>query len=103
MIRVIYRWRVETERQADFAAWWHEGTLQIRASQPGAMGSTLCRSAEDPYCLVGLARWESRGHLEAFWRQAGTVEFEGATMEFTEIFDELDHLTAEQSQANWND
>jgi len=46
--------------------------------------------------MIGIARWESRDHLEAFWRQAGTVEFPGATMVSIEILDELDHLTVEQ-------
>lgn len=96
MTRVIYRWRVEPELQAEFASWWHEGTLRIRASQPGALGSTLCRSTEEPDCFIGIARWASRDHLEAFWKQAGTVEFRGATMESVEVLDELDHLTVEQ-------
>jgi len=38
----------------------------------------------------------SREHLEAFWSQAGTVEFSGATMESIEVLDELDHLTIKQ-------
>jgi heme-degrading monooxygenase HmoA len=93
VIRVVYRWHVEAATESAFVAWWHEGTLGIRASQPGAMGSTLCRSIKDPGQLVGIARWESRAHLEAFWGGAGAVEFPGATLEDVEIFDELDHLT----------
>jgi len=45
--------------------------------------------------MIGIARWESRDHLEGFWKQAGTVEFPGATMESIEILDELDDLTVE--------
>jgi len=46
--------------------------------------------------MIGIARWESKDHLEGFWRQAGTVQFPGATMESIEILEELDHLTVEQ-------
>lgn len=97
VIRVIYRWRVEPERQAEFAIWWHEGTLRIRASEPGAMGSTLCRSTEDPDCFVGIARWVSRDHVEAFWERTGigALEFRGTTTESIEILEELDHLTVD--------
>jgi hypothetical protein len=99
VIRVVYRWRVEPERQAAFIPWWHEGTLRIRASQSGAMGSTLCRSGDDRDVLVGIARWKSRRHVEAFWEEAGTVVFEGAVLESIELLDELDHLTIEQPGA----
>ena len=93
MIRVVYRWRVEQERQEEFARWWHEGTLRIRDANPGAFGSVLCRSTSDPALLVGIARWNSRSDLERFWQRTGKIEFAGSTMETIEILDELDDLT----------
>jgi len=93
MIRVLYRWRVDEKRQEQFARWWHEGTLRIRDGNPGALGSTLCRSTSDQALIVGIARWESRSHLQRFWERTGKVEFPGATMEAIEILDELDDLT----------
>jgi len=95
VIRVIYRWRIEDDRKADFMAWWHEGTMQIRATQPGAMGSTLLRSIDDGECLIGLARWESMEQLESFWERRSPLEFPGAVMVSLEILEEIDHLTIE--------
>jgi hypothetical protein len=95
VIRVIYRWRIEDDRKADFSAWWHEGTLRIRSTQPGAKGSTLLRSADDEDCLIGLARWQSREQLESFWERMSPLEFAGAVLLSLEILEEVDHLTLE--------
>jgi heme-degrading monooxygenase HmoA len=94
VIRVIYRWRIDADRAADFATWWHEGTLRIRSTQPGAMGSTLLRSTEDD-CLVGIARWETKEQLTSFWERMSSLEFPGAVMLSLEVLEEIDHLTLE--------
>lgn len=93
MIRVIYRWRVNADRRAAFASWWHEGTLRIRSSRPGAMGSTLLRPEADDTHFVAVARWNARKDLEAFWQDPGGSDFPGADLESVEILDELDDLT----------
>jgi hypothetical protein len=81
---------------SDFAAWWHEGTLRIRSTQPGAQGSTLLRSGgDDTEGLVGIARWESKAQLTAFWERMSPLEFSGAVLVSLEILEELDHLTLE--------
>jgi len=95
MIRVIYRWQIESHRQDDFATWWHDATLRIRSSQPGSKGSTLLRSPDDEDCLIGIARWESTEQLTAFWERMSPLEFPGATMRSLEILEEFDHLTVE--------
>jgi len=95
MIRVVYRWRLDPDRCADFAHWWHQMTLRIRSDQPGAMGSTLLRPGQDQAHLVGLARWESEEQLVAFWARMSPLEFPGAELESMEILEELDHLTLE--------
>jgi heme-degrading monooxygenase HmoA len=82
MIRVFYRWRVVAGAEATFRAWWHDGTLRIRNEQAGALGSCLLRSDTDPLSFTGLARWETREHLEAFWRSA-----EGQTNPYGELLD----------------
>jgi len=45
--------------------------------------------------FVGIARWESRAHVEAFWRGAGGDGFPGARLEGVEVLDELDDLMLE--------
>jgi hypothetical protein len=74
-------------------AWWHDGTMSIRSSHDGAMGSTLLRSAEATMEFVGVARWKSQEHLARFRRTADTLRFPGATLETIEVLDEIDDLT----------
>ena len=96
MIRAIYRWRVPPERQNDFVSWWHEGTVRIRTSKPGARGSTLLGADSDQGHCVAIARWESLEALTAFWDDPGGVQFEGADLVSVEILQEIDHLTVEE-------
>jgi heme-degrading monooxygenase HmoA len=95
VIRVIYRWHIDADRVADFATWWHDGTLRIRSTQPGALGSTLFRSQDDEDCLIGIARWESTEQLTSFWDRMSPLEFPGAILQSLEILEEVDHLTLE--------
>lgn len=73
--------------------WWHEGTLRIRSSRPGALGSTLLAPTGDDSRLVAIARWRSVDDLEAFWANPGGSQFQGAELESTEIYEEVDDLT----------
>ncbi len=93
MIRVIYRWRVDLDRRSDFAAWWHEGTLRIRGSHPGALGSTLLAPVDDDDHVVAIAQWSSMEDLEAFWADPGSSALDDAHLALVEVFDEVDDLT----------
>lgn len=66
MIRVMYWWQVKPGREEAFAAAWGEITRWMRAHAPGACGSLLVRSADDPHEFVGVARWTSRAAWEAY-------------------------------------
>jgi antibiotic biosynthesis monooxygenase (ABM) superfamily enzyme len=95
MIRVVYRWHVESDRYPEFVKWWHEGTIRIRSEHPGAMGSTLCTPSSSDETVVAIARWKSRDDLERFWMSPGGSAFTWAEMEGVEVLDEVDHLTIE--------
>ncbi len=95
-VRVLYRWRVAKEKWDEFASWWHAGTLNIRASYPGALGSTLCRPAGDDDHLVAIARWKSENDLVQFWgHNRGDSPFPEAVLESAEVFAEIDNLVVD--------
>ena len=96
MIRVIYRWIIDPASEDQVIDAWRAATVRIRQEQPGAMGSTLLRPADAPNKAVGLARWQRREDVEAFWA-AGTngSPLPGGTLESVEILEELEHLTVE--------
>jgi len=93
VIRVIYRWKVQPGAESAFLTWWHDGTMSIRCSHEGAMGSTLLRSSEAPTTFVGVARWKSQEHLARFRRTAHIRRFAGAAIETIEVLEEIDDLT----------
>jgi hypothetical protein len=95
MIRVIYTWRVDSDRYSEFVEWWHAGTLRIRSDHLGAMGSTLCSPMPPGDRIVAIARWKSLEDLERFWQNSGGSPFPGAEMESVDLLDEVDHLTRE--------
>jgi len=97
VVRVIYRWRIDPARRDEFVAWWHEATVRIRSSHRGAMGSTLLQPKNDDVLMVAVARWASEGDLEAFWADGAGPGFSGSELEAIELFEELDHLTLEQT------
>jgi heme-degrading monooxygenase HmoA len=92
MIRVFYRWRVDGGAETGFLHWWHDGTLRIRNEQTGALGSCLLRSDIDPLSFTGMARWETREHLEAFWNSVEGQANPGWDLLGMELFEEVDDL-----------
>ena len=70
MINVIYRWKVKKEDQAKFKTAWAKTTTAIRESTPGARGSKMLQSEQDPTEFVTIARWDNLEDWQAFWKDA---------------------------------
>jgi heme-degrading monooxygenase HmoA len=98
MMRVVYRWQVETGKEEVFAKAWAIGTKAIRSKITGARGSLLLQKRTDPPTFVGIARWLSLEDWQAFrrgkrpspaaFRAAGEV----STMLSVETFNEVRDL-----------
>ncbi|MEM7417473.1 MAG: antibiotic biosynthesis monooxygenase family protein [Gemmatimonadota bacterium] len=67
MIRVVYHWRVDPEHFAAFRETWTETTNRIHDTVPGALGSFLMRSVEDPTDVQTVAKWVSLDAWRAFF------------------------------------
>jgi hypothetical protein len=59
------------------------------------MGSTLLRPPDAPNTLVGLARWQRRDDVEAFWASGNATPLPGGCLDATEVLEELEHMTLE--------
>lgn len=96
MIRVLYHWRVAAEDFEAFTDIWRATTDHIHASVPGALGSFMLRSEQDPSLVMTVARWESREAWEAFWGRQNPPQMQrmrelGERLA-VEVFDEIgDH------------
>jgi heme-degrading monooxygenase HmoA len=97
MIRVIYRWQIFPGTESKFCAWWHEGTQSIRQEQRGALGSVLLRSHGTTSTFVGVARWQTRAALVAFWKSAESRPNPYGDLVAVEILDEIDDLDVKGS------
>ncbi|WP_245726058.1 antibiotic biosynthesis monooxygenase family protein [Marinobacter mobilis] len=67
MIRVVYRWKVQEARFAEFQTVWSRTTNTIHETVPGALGSFMLRSPDDKTEVMTVAKWESMAHWTAFW------------------------------------
>ncbi len=73
MLKVIYEWRVAPENTEEFRALWARVTDQIHASTPGAMGSSMLRSVEDPAVILTVAKWSSYDAWKGFFGDSNPV------------------------------
>lgn len=76
MIRVIYRWKVKEEDQAQFRAAWAKTTTGIRERTPGARGSILLHSQHEPTEFITMARWDRLEDWQAFWGEASSADMQ---------------------------
>ncbi len=64
MLRVIYSWKVPSERKQEFADAWRGATRAIHKETPGALGSFCLENIEDTDEVLTVALWRS----EQEWR-----------------------------------
>lgn len=74
MIRVIYRWKVKEEDQAQFRAAWAKTTTGIREKTLEARGSILLHSQDKPTEFITMARWDRLEDWQAFWDEASSED-----------------------------
>ena len=67
MVRVVYRWQVPPEDFGAFTHTWRTTTNGIHATVPGAQGSFLLRSVDDPSEVLTIAKWDSFDAWREFW------------------------------------
>lgn len=73
MIRVVYRWNVDSHQADAFAAAWWEATRHIQRAWPAAQGSVLLRSRAEANVVIAVARWNSIEAWEASRQGASVV------------------------------
>ena len=74
MVRIIYRWRLLADNESSFRQAWAKATKTIRETWPGARGSFLLKSHQDPAEFLTIARWDSLEQWRAFWDSGGRTE-----------------------------
>lgn len=68
MIRIVYRWRLNTETNLEnFQRAWAKATTIIREHTPGARGSFLLQNLDDPTEVLTIARWDRLDDWKIFW------------------------------------
>lgn len=76
MVRVIYRWKVESENFEDFQKAWSEATNRIHESVAGAKGSFMLRSYENETDVRTIAKWDSVESWKHFWGNKNPKDME---------------------------
>ena len=97
MIRIIYTWIVEPEKQNLFIETWKRTTNKIHEEVKGARGSFLLQNENDTNEIKTIARWDSLDDWKKFWQdskpaQMNTMHELGERVN-VEIFREVDDFT----------
>ncbi|WP_114416542.1 antibiotic biosynthesis monooxygenase family protein [Marinospirillum perlucidum] len=97
MFRVVYQWKVEEVQFTDFKANWQQTTNRIHETVPGALGSFMLRSSEDPTEVLTIAKWKSRSDWEAFWQNENPTQMQGMRQlgerVAVKVYDEIEDFT----------
>ncbi len=70
MIRVVYRWKIEPDRQAEFENTWRHMTRAIHEDVAGALGSICLQAIDTPDEMVTIATWETEDQWRSFIQEA---------------------------------
>lgn len=77
MIRVVYRWKVAPEHQAEFEATWQKTTRAIHENVEGALGSICLRAIDSPGEMITIATWQTEHQWRSFIREAKQQSMSG--------------------------
>ena len=97
MIRIIYSWKVEPEKQELFIETWKRTTNKIHKEVKGARGSFMIQNDNDTSEIKTIARWDSLNDWKKFWHeskhsQMGSMHDLGERVS-VEVFREIDDFT----------
>ncbi len=97
MIRIVYRWQVESENFEEFQEAWSLATNKIHDTVPGALGSFMLREADNKTEILTIAKWDSIESWKAFWGRANPEEMEAmqrlGRRISVNIYNEIDDFT----------
>ncbi|ALR91649.1 Antibiotic biosynthesis monooxygenase [Vibrio alginolyticus] len=97
MFRVVYEWRVPSEKMDEFQNIWRSTTDSIHQSVEGALGSFMLRSYDVPEKVLTIAKWRTREDWERFWGTSNPEKMkkmsEIAERISVEPFDEIEDRT----------
>ncbi|MEM9529453.1 MAG: antibiotic biosynthesis monooxygenase [Pseudomonadota bacterium] len=96
-VRVLYRWQVPSEAFEAFKETWRATTNHIHDTVPGAQGSFLLRSSENPTEVLTIAKWDTLESWKKFYGQRNPEAMKAmrelATRISVEAFDEIEDHT----------
>ena len=97
MVRVIYRWHVNSENFEQFKKTWTKTTNRIHETVAGAQGSFMLRSFENETEALTVARWDSLESWKSFWGDENPKEMEAmrklGKRISAEVFEEIEEHT----------
>ncbi len=76
MIRVVYKWKVKTDKIEEFRIAWEGATTSIRQNTSGARGSIMLQSHQNPTEILTIARWDHFEDWKSFWERQSIPEMQ---------------------------
>ena len=97
MIRIIYSWRVASDKVDLFIKTWKKTTNKIHEEVQGARGSLLLQNERDATQIKTIARWDALSDWQQFWQQDKPDQMKSmhdlGERVSVEIFNEVDDFT----------